>query len=35
MHGYEALLQVVLVPVVLTIGGTAIGIIIHAARAAH
>jgi len=35
MHGYEALLQVVLVPVILTIGGTAIGIIIHAARAAH
>jgi hypothetical protein len=33
--GYEALLQVILVPVVLTIGGTAIGMIIHAARAAH
>lgn len=35
MQGYEALLQVVLVPVVLTIGGTAIGVIIHSARAAH
>ena len=35
MLGYEALLQVILVPVLLTIGGTAIGIIIHMARAAH
>jgi hypothetical protein len=35
MHGYEALIQVVLVPVALTIGGTAIGMIIHAARNAH
>jgi len=35
MRGYEALLQVILVPVALTIGGAAIGIIIHAARAAH
>ena len=35
MHGYEALLQVILVPVLLTIGGTVIGIIIHAARAAQ
>jgi len=35
MQGYEVLLQVILVPVLLTIGGTAIGIIIHLARAAH
>ena len=35
MQGCEVLLQVVLVPAALTIGGTAIGIIIHAARAAH
>jgi hypothetical protein len=35
MHGYEALIQVVLVPVALTIGGAAIGMIIHAARNAH
>jgi hypothetical protein len=35
MQGYEALLQVILVPLCLTIGGTAIGIIIHAARSAH
>ena len=35
MRGYEVLLQVVLVPVALTIGGSAIGIIIHAARATH
>lgn len=35
MHGYEALLQVILVPVALTIGGTVIGMIIHAARAPH
>lgn len=32
MRGYEALLQVVLVPVLLTLGGTAIGIIIRFAR---
>jgi hypothetical protein len=35
MKGNEVLLQVVLVPVCLTIGGTAIATIIHAARAAH
>jgi hypothetical protein len=35
MQGYEVLLQVILVPVLLTIGGTAIGIIIHMARAGH
>ena len=35
MQGYEVLLQVILVPVLLTIGGTAIGIIIHLARATH
>lgn len=35
MSGNEALLQVILVPVSLTLGGTAIAIIIHAARAAH
>jgi len=34
MQGYEALLQVVLVPVLLTIGGTAIGFIIRSARSA-
>ena len=34
MSGGEALLQVVLVPLCLTAGGIAIGIIIHAARAA-
>jgi len=34
MSGAEALLQVVLVPLCLTAGGIAIGIIIHAARAA-
>jgi hypothetical protein len=32
MRGSEALLQVILVPVCLTIGGIAIGFIIHAAR---
>ena len=32
MRGYEALLQVILVPVLLTLGGTAIGIIIRLAR---
>jgi hypothetical protein len=35
MQGYEVLLQVIMVPLLLTIGGTAIGIIIHLARAAH
>ncbi|MEO7054841.1 MAG: hypothetical protein ABI191_07680 [Rhizomicrobium sp.] len=35
MHGGEALLQVILVPLCLTGGGIAIGIIIHLARAAH
>ncbi len=33
MQGYEALLQVILVPVLLTIGGTVIGIAIRSARA--
>jgi hypothetical protein len=32
MRGYEALLQVILVPVLLTLGGTAIGIIIRLSR---
>ena len=32
MRGYEALLQVVLVPVLLTIGGSVMGMIIRAAR---
>jgi len=35
MSGAEVLLQVVLVPLCLTFGGIAIGIIIHLARAAH
>lgn len=35
MRGYEALLQVILVPVLLTMGGTAIGVIIHVTRNAH
>jgi hypothetical protein len=35
MRGYEALLQVILVPVALTLGGSVIGMIIHAARSAH
>ena len=35
MKGNEVLLQVILVPVSLTLGGTAIAMIIHAARAAH
>jgi hypothetical protein len=35
MQGYEVLLQVIMVPLLLTIGGTAIGIIIHLARTAH
>lgn len=34
MPGYEALLQMVLVPILLTIGGSAIGIIIRSARSA-
>jgi hypothetical protein len=34
MRGYEALLQVILVPILLTIGGTAIGFIIRSARSA-
>lgn len=34
ISGVDALLQVVLVPVALTLGGIAIGIIIHLARAA-
>jgi hypothetical protein len=35
IQGYEALLQVILVPLCLILGGTAIGFIIHSARAAH
>ena len=35
IHGYEALLQVIIVPLCLILGGTAIGFIIHSARAAH
>lgn len=35
MKGYEALLQVILVPLCLVIGGTLIGFIIRAARLAH
>jgi hypothetical protein len=33
IHGYEALLQVILVPVCLILGGTVIGFIIHWAKA--
>jgi hypothetical protein len=33
MHGYEAVLQVIMVPMLLTLGGTAIGIIIRLAKA--
>jgi hypothetical protein len=35
MKGYEVLLQVILVPLCLVIGGTCIGFIIRAARLAH
>lgn len=35
MSGWEALLQVILVPLCLTGGGIAIGLIIHAARSAY
>lgn len=35
LHGYEALLQVILVPLCLIAGGTAIGIIIRLTRAAY
>lgn len=35
MRGYEALIQVILVPVLLTIGGTVIGVIIHLSRHTH
>jgi hypothetical protein len=35
MYGYEVLLQVILVPLCLTIGGTMIGFIIRAARLTH
>lgn len=35
MSGYEALLQVIMVPACLILGGTAIGFIIHGARAIH
>jgi len=33
MRGYEVLLQVIMVPVLLTLGGSVIGIVIRAARA--
>ena len=33
MRGYEALLQVIMVPVLLTLGGSVIGIVIRSARA--
>jgi hypothetical protein len=35
MHGYEAMLQVVMVPACLILGGTAIAVIIRSARALH
>ena len=35
ISGYEALVQVILVPACLILGGTAIGFIIHSARAVH
>ena len=35
MRGYEALIQVISVPVLLTIGGTVIGVIIHLSRNGH
>jgi hypothetical protein len=35
IKGYEALVQMIVVPVCLVIGGAAISIIIHAARASH
>lgn len=35
INGYEALLQVILVPACLILGGTAIGFIIHSARSIH
>jgi len=35
MQGFEALLQMILVPVLLTLGGSAIGIIIRLARSGH
>ena len=35
ISGFEALVQVILVPACLIVGGTAIGFIIHAARTAH
>ena len=35
ISGYEALLQVILVPACLILGGTAIGFIIHSARSIH
>ena len=35
ISGFEALVQVIVVPLSLAIGGLAIGFIIHAARAAH
>jgi hypothetical protein len=35
IKGYEALLQVILVPACLILGGTVIGLIIHSARSVH
>lgn len=35
IKGYEALIQVILVPLCLIPGGTAIGLIIHSARSVH
>lgn len=35
IQGYEALLQVIIVPLCLILGGSAIGFIIHSARAVH
>ncbi|HXR95339.1 MAG TPA: hypothetical protein VN718_05635 [Rhizomicrobium sp.] len=35
VEGFDALLQVIMVPLLLSIGGIAIGIAIHAARAAY
>lgn len=35
IRGFDALVQVIIVPLALTLGGIAIGFIIHAARAAH
>ena len=35
MRGYEAMLQVIMVPLLLTLGGTAMGIILRIARAGN